>query len=347
MQRGIPKIIAIFFYLFFILPVAGQDISFFHLSKKEGLSDNQIAGVVMDKNGLLWVGTSEGLNCYDGYTVKRFYKEEYPALQNNNILRMTCDEKNRLWIHFADKSIAMLDEDRKFHAISIMDKGKQVKADFLLPYTSRGVLFLSGSRLYYPNEKDPLIINRLKWDEDTSLNNDFVRINIWDKDKLICSGNNRLALFDVTRLKVLHTMVVPGIRAAARLSDNEALITIQTKDKLCKVNLATKKIIQYYARLHDQYGEEMMANPQSIYPFRDQQFIFTSPYAGLYIFDAAKETLIRYKHDPVDPCFRIAAGIFLLLLIPRVLITLTVTITWQNGNPFFGKNKQKKYLTAM
>ncbi len=346
------KIIPIGFCLFFDLLISAQDISFFHLSKKEGLSDNQVAGVVMDKNGLLWVGTSEGLNCYDGYTVKRFYKEEYPALQNNNILRMTCDEKNRLWIHFADKSITMLDEDRKFHAISILDNGKQVKADFLLPYTSRGVLFLSGSRLYYPNEKDPLLIKRLNWEEDTTLNNDFLRINIWDKDKLICSGNNRLTLFDVTRLKVLHSMTVPGILAAARLSDNEALVTIQTNDKLSKINFTTKKIVESYGGLRDQYGEEMMPNPQSIYPLRDSQFIFTSTYAGLYLFDAAKGTLMRYRHDPVDPqsisanntnyLFSATGGYFFITSHTAGLNYFNINHYLAKWKPFFREEQTKK-----
>ena len=278
-----------------------QDIAFFHLSKEDGLSDNRVSGVVMDKNGLLWVSTSEGLNCYDGYKVKRFYKEEYPSLQNNNILRMTCDEMNRLWIHFVDKSITMLDENRKFHTISIIDDGKPVVIDFLLPYTSRGILLLSGSRLYSPDKKNPLKINRLKWNEDSSLNNKFVRINIWDKDKLVFSGNNRLCLFDVTNLKVLHCLTIPAILAAVKLNDEEALITTGNNDKLCKVNFKARKIVKSYGHLKDQFGDKMMIYPRSIYHLRDDQFIFTSAYAGLYLFDAGKETLFRYKHDPVDP----------------------------------------------
>ncbi len=289
--------------LFFLMPLttAAQDISFFHLSKKDGLSDNRVSGVVMDQNGLLWVSTSEGLNCYDGYKVTRFYKEEYPALQNNNILRMTCDEKNRLWIHFVDKSITMLDEERKFNTISIVENGQPVKADFLLPYTSRGVLFLSGSKLYSPDKKNPLKINRLHWQEDTALSYNFRRINTWDKDKLICSGYDRLCLFDVTNLKVLHTLTIPDVLAAVRLSDNEALITTTNNSKLCKVNFTEKKIVSCYGNLKDQFGEEMMIYPRSIYHLRDKQFVFTSAYAGLYLFDAAANKLVRYKHDPVDP----------------------------------------------
>ncbi len=295
--RKIPGILLLLFYC----STFAQDISFFHLSKKDGLSDNRISGVVMDKNGLLWIGTSEGLNCYDGYTVKKFYKEEYPALQNNNIVRLTCDEMNRLWILFADKSITMLDEDRIFHIISIVDQGQPVTVDFLLPYTSRGVLFLSGSHLYAPDKKNPLKIERLEWHEDARLNNDFERINIWDKDKLVFSGNNQLILFDVTKLVVSDDITVPGILAAARLTNDEALITKSDNEKLSRVNLKTKKVVQRYGRLKDQYGDEMMNYPRSIYYLQEQKFILTSAYAGLYLFDANDETLIRYKHDPVDP----------------------------------------------
>ena len=296
------KIISLVIFLCLVcLCITGQDISFFHLSKTDGLSDNEVTAAVRDKNGLLWVGTTEGLNYFDGYTVKRFYKEEYPQLQNNNILRLACDEKNRLWIHFADKSITMLDENRKFHLISIRENGKEIKADFLLPVTVRGILFIKGSHLYSPDEKNPLQINRLNWDEDSSFNHNYIRINTWDNDKIICSGEGRLCLFDIAQLKAVYDFPVAGILAAARLNDDEALITTYTADKLCRINLKTKKIIKCYSYLKDQYGDELKIYPRSIYHLQDAQYIFTSPYAGLYMFDARNETLTRFKHDPLDP----------------------------------------------
>lgn len=283
------------------VPATPQDISFFHLSKKEGLSDNNVTAAVMDQHGLLWVGTMEGLNCYDGYSVKQFYHESYPVLQNNNILRLTCDEKNRLWIHFADKRVAMLDENRQFHAVQITDSGRQVTVDYLLPYTSRGVLFLCGSRLYAPDKNDPLHLVRVPWEGDTMLNHVFSRINIWDKDKLVCSGQNRLCLFDVTHLQVLYMLTIPDVLAAVRLNDQEALITTSNNDKLCRVNFPEGKVVKAYGQLKDQYGDPMHAFPRSIYHLTGNRFIFTSAYAGVYVFDASKETLTRYKHDPVDP----------------------------------------------
>ncbi|MBL0083614.1 MAG: hypothetical protein IPP37_14855 [Saprospiraceae bacterium] len=36
--------------------------SFYHLSTAEGLNDNNVICVATDKNGLVWLGTSEGLH---------------------------------------------------------------------------------------------------------------------------------------------------------------------------------------------------------------------------------------------------------------------------------------------
>jgi ligand-binding sensor domain-containing protein/putative methionine-R-sulfoxide reductase with GAF domain/two-component sensor histidine kinase len=282
-----------------VLSIA-QDLSFFHLSKKEGLSDNQVSDVLIDKTGLLWIGTAEGLNCYDGYRVKRFYKEEYPELQNNNILRMVCDERNRLWIHFADKQIAMLDEDRRFHSISITDKGQKVDFDYMLPYTSRGILLLSGSRLYTPDPNDPLQMKRVAWQEDSLMRHVFVRINTWDENKVIFSGDSLLFLFDIPNLKIQYPMTIPGVVAAVKLNDQEALITTNDNRKLCRLHLLKQQVTRVYGSTKDQFGNEMHIYPRSIYHLRDHEFIITSAYAGVYIFDAVRESLQRFKHDPAN-----------------------------------------------
>ena len=75
-----------------------QDISFFHLNTANGLSDNLVTSAIRDKTGLLWIGTAEGLNSFDGFTVKKYYKEDHPALGSNHISDLICDDENRVWI---------------------------------------------------------------------------------------------------------------------------------------------------------------------------------------------------------------------------------------------------------
>lgn len=280
--------------------MVAQDISFFHLSKKEGLNDNQVNAVIMDRNGLLWVGTTDGLNCYNGYSVKKFSKEEYPQLQHGSIDRLVCDKKNRLWIHFVNNQIVLLDEHRTPFNIKVVDQGKTMELNYLLPLTSRGVLLASGSKLYTPDNEDPRQMHRVPWQEDEALATVFARINEWDNDKLVCSGDNRLILFDVRELKVIHDIHVPNILAVVKLNENEALVTTTDNRKLCRVNLLQKKIVKTYAHLTDQYGAAISDYPRSIYHLRDGKYIFTSAYSGVYVFDTKNENLTGYRHDPAN-----------------------------------------------
>jgi ligand-binding sensor domain-containing protein len=42
-------------------------VEFEHLSLKDGLSQSTVFSILQDTQGYLWLGTSDGLNRYDGY----------------------------------------------------------------------------------------------------------------------------------------------------------------------------------------------------------------------------------------------------------------------------------------
>ncbi len=58
----------------FVHPFIGEaqecDQIFSHLSIAEGLSANHVKAIVRDRDGFLWIGTTNGLNRYDGASVK-------------------------------------------------------------------------------------------------------------------------------------------------------------------------------------------------------------------------------------------------------------------------------------
>lgn len=62
--------------LFFILASAafanvhGQNITFNHLTTDDGLSQFSVNSLYVDENGILWIGTREGLNRYNGEDIK-------------------------------------------------------------------------------------------------------------------------------------------------------------------------------------------------------------------------------------------------------------------------------------
>jgi len=48
------------------------DVQFDHLTTYEGLSQDIVKTIFQDKFGFLWIGTEDGLNRYDGYTIKTY-----------------------------------------------------------------------------------------------------------------------------------------------------------------------------------------------------------------------------------------------------------------------------------
>ena len=60
-------------------------IHFYHLTTAQGLSDNYIQHLTIDKSGNLWIGTGEGLNMFNGKSVIKYFPDEYPQMQSSNV----------------------------------------------------------------------------------------------------------------------------------------------------------------------------------------------------------------------------------------------------------------------
>ncbi|MDD3787328.1 MAG: two-component regulator propeller domain-containing protein [Petrimonas sp.] len=93
------KIISIFFLL---LSVAGYAIDFDikTLTNNDGLSNSSINVIYQDSNQLMWFGTWDGLNLYNGKEFK-VYKPSPGDIQSisNNIIRNIIEEKrDYLWV---------------------------------------------------------------------------------------------------------------------------------------------------------------------------------------------------------------------------------------------------------
>jgi two-component system sensor histidine kinase ChiS len=77
-----------------------KPFEFKHLSSPEGLSQNTVYTIFQDSKGLMWFGTQDGLNKYDGYefTVYRHDPQIADSLSNNEIFAIFEDSQSTLWI---------------------------------------------------------------------------------------------------------------------------------------------------------------------------------------------------------------------------------------------------------
>jgi signal transduction histidine kinase/ligand-binding sensor domain-containing protein/DNA-binding response OmpR family regulator len=98
MNRFLPYILL----FLLLLPSFGftQNIRFKHLSVNDGLSQNAVFAITQDKKGFMWFGTRDGLNRYDGYTIKQYHHDpnDQNSLDDNHITAMHTDATGNLWV---------------------------------------------------------------------------------------------------------------------------------------------------------------------------------------------------------------------------------------------------------
>jgi signal transduction histidine kinase/ligand-binding sensor domain-containing protein len=111
----------VFLFVFNLKPLAQSQLRFEHINKKDGLSQGTVNAILQDNNGLMWFGTNDGLNRYDGKTmfVYRRNHADKSSLPNNNIISLGQDAYNRLWVGTMGSGLFYLDPVRNtFHSIN-------------------------------------------------------------------------------------------------------------------------------------------------------------------------------------------------------------------------------------
>lgn len=74
-------------------------LNFFTLTTEDGLSYNSVSKFYQDSKGFIWIGTYNGLNRYDGYSIKQFLPEEKKnSIAGQSVLAFCEDHSGNLWI---------------------------------------------------------------------------------------------------------------------------------------------------------------------------------------------------------------------------------------------------------
>ncbi|WP_157687523.1 hybrid sensor histidine kinase/response regulator [Pedobacter psychrophilus] len=76
------------------------DIKFKHLTIDNGLSQNTVTTIFQDHKGLIWIGTWDGLNKYDGYNFEIYRNDgrNPKSLSDNKVNAIFEDKKQKLWV---------------------------------------------------------------------------------------------------------------------------------------------------------------------------------------------------------------------------------------------------------
>lgn len=94
-------ILSLFLCVNFTLEGSALDrVNFRNITMEEGLSQATVETMLQDKKGYIWMGTNDGLNCYNGYKFKvyRHQKESENSIVNNYIVDLEEDSQGNIWV---------------------------------------------------------------------------------------------------------------------------------------------------------------------------------------------------------------------------------------------------------
>lgn len=100
----IQPIFKLLLFLLFFLSLkevrATDDPAIKYIGIEQGLSNNSVLSIYQDYKGLMWFGTYDGLNRYDGYnfTVFRNRIGDSTSINSNEIYNITGDKNRTIWV---------------------------------------------------------------------------------------------------------------------------------------------------------------------------------------------------------------------------------------------------------
>jgi len=90
-----------------------RDPKFEQISVEKGLSHIAVHSIIQDTQGFIWVGTSDGLNRFDGYKFLKFYSDEnnINTLSDKKIIAICEQNEDNLWILSGDTVLNQFDKN--------------------------------------------------------------------------------------------------------------------------------------------------------------------------------------------------------------------------------------------
>ena len=134
-------------FLAAVTAVGAHAYSFRHLTARDGLSSNTVRAMLQDHLGLIWIGTANGLDSYDGREVVH---HPLPSRQSAYVNCLLEDAQQRIWagtdegVYRMEGNRALMLEDYPGYAVQSLAEDRE--GNLWIASPGYGVLRYDGSR---------------------------------------------------------------------------------------------------------------------------------------------------------------------------------------------------------
>jgi ligand-binding sensor domain-containing protein len=178
-------------FLFLNLTLFAFENKFSHLNPEDGLSQGNIACIYQDNKGFIWFGTFNGLNRYDGYTIKIFNTDPKDSLSlGYGHVKFICeDNRDNLWLGTYGGGVSIYHPEsglfRSIHRVN--HEGKEIELRNIA-----GVQYGPDGNIWVAEEREGIFVfdvnlNLIKTfkhnpSDPKSLPNAYCNALVFDKD---------------------------------------------------------------------------------------------------------------------------------------------------------------------
>lgn len=179
--------------------------NFEHLSIGDGLSNSTVNCILEDSRGIMWFGTNNGLNKYNGYefTIFKNTSENQQSGVSYDVLALMEDQQQNIWIATKRGGLDLYqrDLDQITNIVPAIDLNQVVKSLYVfcvLEDHAGNIWFGTDAGLYYLDRKANRFSHCLSDSTDTqTLSNNRIHCLLEDHQKRIwIDSSNGLNVFN-------------------------------------------------------------------------------------------------------------------------------------------------------
>ena len=290
-------------------------LHFQHLSDVHGLSNNRVWAITQDKFGLIWIGSGDGLNRYDGYKVEVFRNQpgNNHSLPGNMIRCLFTDSKGRVWVG-TTKGLAYYDNrSNSFQTFLTSQQDHSIPGNSVsvIKEDRSGTIWIgTNTGLCSFDTKTSRFQRYLHTDHGNSISANYIRDIEFatDGSMWISTGNglNRLDLTSKKFTSFFHdpkdSTTLSGNTLTKMAVDEKGNLWLSVNETIfleC-FNTTTFRVTHY--RTFTEKQSHVPANhPRDIFVDNRGRIWVGTDADGLYLFLPDKNIFYQYKADILDP----------------------------------------------
>lgn len=253
----------------------------------DNISNQHVTCFAEDSTGYIWIGTSRGLNKYNGYTYKHYFKEEdnLQSIPGNKINSLLADSQNRLWVSTSE-GIAYIDSKGLIHRVEV--EIKEYPPVQILENKNGEIIISLCSHLckYDPGS------NTFKVFYTYEQYNMYNKVHLDSNNNLWIVSLYSIKCVDYNSLKTLKTFKLEKyVNLFYSFLVGDRLYDLHDKGNLRIIDVNTKSYspIPNIIKNHNVLPHAIIT---SIHPYKDNQILINTHKNGMYIYDYEKKVFL-------------------------------------------------------